>query len=120
MVLTNPLSWCCNHEKKLPSHNHMAEYGERCSLACQATSESHYTAGVAHGTRKMLGKLSGRRAAEPQPNGAVDPAKLAEQLAALQADNQRLKALVSACLPVCHNQAHTSCAQHPLGVAAGL
>ena len=46
---------------------------------------------------KMLGKLSGRKAAaEPQANGEmpVDPAKLAAELGALQAENRRMKALV--------------------------
>ena len=51
----------------------------------------------------MLGKLSGRRAAEPPANGEkpVDPAKLAAQLDAVLVENQRLKALVTACLPAC-------------------
>ena len=44
----------------------------------------------------MLGKLSGRKHAEPQANGEkpADPAKLAAELAAMQAENRRLKALV--------------------------
>ena len=52
----------------------------------------------------MLGKLAGRRPVDPQTNGEsrrADPAKLAAEVAALEAENQQLKALVSCGFCLC-------------------